>query len=480
MWIDQFINSTRREEKRTKRKKRSMELRKEDATLTVEEIAVAQQEDDQQKVDLSSEEEDDDEELDDEELAEALLALEEGGFSDGSADASAPADGVKKSRGFRGRFGTLRAKKKMASKIGQSKLGRRALTKLMGAEGNALVSALKSASARFYGRKVSKELKHDLFKWVLKASVLLQNKSLKKEDARPLKMPILLALERLVKEADTQVAGERDLSVVSNELKAVGAMLRPLLAPHCQNKNLGKVDRLVDHYADLAFLTKVMNDADYSLERDRIVSSLKFILIPFPNQLHDEETIRHASLRAKYLLAELASPSLLLCFDKQHPNLQLTFCKYLEQSGQKAAATALRFCIAEREFSHISASNLRAARAGILYRKFLIPPVHPSGDRLYTMNQQELQNVQAAIDSGSVPKNRFAAISADLKLGLSDPFQIFLQSSLCAEYMNGLQKELDELRSSFGNDLELPFERKGEGASAQQQQHHIFPTMNSL
>mmetsp|Transcript_15222 Transcript_15222/g.29536 ORF Transcript_15222/g.29536 Transcript_15222/m.29536 type:complete len:403 (+) Transcript_15222:1241-2449(+) len=348
------------------------------------------------------------------------------------------------------RISTLNAKKKMASKLGESKIGRATLVKLMGPEADAIVSALKEAVVKMDNKNKAKELKKDIFKWVLKASVLIQNKNLHKDNTSHLRRPIQLAAERLIDICDRVPAGKRDLSEVSKEFKDVAVLLRKVLEPHCQDKNADKVVNIINYYADLNFLNRFMNEDIAAQERETILTSLRHMLLPFPSVLFDQESIDSALLRAVNIQSEIRNPSLAMCLGQEHPQLSSLFAVYVDALDNKALGQSVRFIMAEHEFTLISAANIRASRARILYNKYLATPPVPGGEML-SSNNELLNKLQEQIDDERTPKLAFQDIRSELLEKLEKPFADFLKSEDFLHYKAHLQAEVDDLEELYGD-----------------------------
>ncbi|CAK9048078.1 Tumor necrosis factor alpha-induced protein 8-like protein 3, partial [Durusdinium trenchii] len=364
--------------------------------------------------------------------------------------AGAKAAPQEKKRGRR--LTALGAKKAVASKIGESKVGRSALIKLMGPEGDAGVSALKEAVAKFEDRPTAKELKKDTFKWVLKASVLIQNKSLTRDNAAHLKRPALGCAERVVDICDRRPAGSRDMSKVSSELLALGDMLKALLESHSQDKNVAKIDKIVKYYANPVFLNDVMNKPAYQEERDTILASLKTILLPHASVLNDDESLAAAQSRCRTIHSEI-DPDIHVCLNAHHPEMSSMFAKFLDARPDKAAALAMRFILAEHEFVQISAANLRVVRARVLFKKFVQFPVD---GKFVVDDADERAKFQAAIDDEVVSRTIFAQSREKAFKLLVNPFNAFLTSRALLAFKQSLQDELAELQRRFGAKLDEP------------------------
>lgn len=402
------------------------------------------------------------------------------GSGSGSPSSVSAASSPAKKKGALGRLSALGAKKKVASKIGESKLGRSTLIRLMGPEGDAVVSALKAAVTKYESRVRAKELKKDVMKWVLKASVLMQHKDLTRDNTAHLRRPLQASMEKMLAVCDGNEPGTRDMGGVSRDLYALGDQLKALLEPHCRDKNAVKVDKIVAYYASPAFLGHLMNKAEFSEERGIILESTRVLLLPLPRLLSHEEQLQTALHRARSIELETApvplpppqlspaaassaaastaaaggsprrpSPRLRLCFDKNHPEVGNLFAHHLDACADKALGAALRFLMAEVEFSHISAAGLRASRARVLFNKYLRAPVE---GRPLCSDAAALAALQDAIDDGpgAVGKSAFAEVRRALLADLEQPFAAFVETDAAfLERTKGLKEELLALHAQF-------------------------------
>ncbi|GBG32936.1 Tumor necrosis factor alpha-induced protein 8-like protein 3 [Hondaea fermentalgiana] len=343
------------------------------------------------------------------------------------------------------RISALGAKKKMASKLGESKVGRATLVKLMGPEADAIVSALKEVVVKTHGKPKAKELKRDIFKWVLKASVLIQNKNLTKDNTSHVRRPAQLPAERLLDISDRFPAGKRDVSEVSKEFKQVAIILRALLEPHCQDKNADKVDKIINFYADKDFLHRFMNDDIAAPERDIILPALRKMLLPFPSVLFDQESIDQALQRALLLQEEARSPTLAHCLGQEHPALAALFAQYIDSLDDKSLANSIRFIVAEREFTLIQAANIRTSRARIIFNKYLVtsPPLID--------DKEAINAIETAIDEQRTPKLVFKDIRVSLLQKLEAPFASFLDSPAFKAHQASIAQEISELEDLYGD-----------------------------
>ena len=98
----------------------------------------------------------------------------------------------------RKRMSVFRAKKFVASKVGDTKAGRATLIKVIGEEGDEMIQALKSAVIKYEDRNKAKELKHDSLKFIVKAYNLWKHKDLTPDDAAPLRRPAQMEAERFL------------------------------------------------------------------------------------------------------------------------------------------------------------------------------------------------------------------------------------------------------------------------------------------
>lgn len=81
----------------------------------------------------------------------------------------------------RGGVGT-RAKKFMSSKTAGTKLGRKAILKVLGSDGEVLFNAIKESAKLHFGEKKGKMLKEYMLKLIMKISVMVKDKLLTAEN----------------------------------------------------------------------------------------------------------------------------------------------------------------------------------------------------------------------------------------------------------------------------------------------------------
>ena len=353
---------------------------------------------------------------------------------------------------------SLLMKKSVASKVGESKVGRSTLIRFMGPEADELVSALKEAVTKFSSRETAKELKKDTMKWVLKASVLAQSQALNKDNTAHLFKPALVCAERLVGAYDAAPCGERVVQRVSDDFRKLAPLLREALEPHSKDSNVDKVDKLVLFYSEPAFLDKLLNDPALAEEARTVVESVRQILAPFPSVLDDTDALRSAAARYALVLEELKDRlPFEMCMERAHPELGALFATYLDTAADRQLGLMLRFLLAEREFVLISAANLRASRARALCAKFLDSGLGDGdgggGEPRLSVSPHELDKLEDAISGQRVTKSSFHAIAAPLEAKLRDTWGLFLSSKVFLNYKQGLRLEAAGLEDTWGSRL---------------------------
>lgn len=371
----------------------------------------------------------------------------------------------------------LGAKKAVASKIGETKLGRASLVKLMGQEADDIVGSLKAAVSKLDNHAKAKELKKDLFKWVLKVTVLIQNKNFDRKEFEPLVKPITLLIEKIM-QACSNPRGERNFSRIVKEKNIVGPLLHNLMEPHSKDTNVNKLDNLFTYYSDEKFLTRLFNEQELVQESDLILDRTKKIMERFPPILNDVVSIQKADKRIKSLEAEIDSkPSIQLMLNKEHPEMCSLFSKYLDSDiSSKLESTALRFLLAEQEYSHVNALNLRILRANVILNKYLSPydaeplnssakvvpgslSVPPNGRILiYKKYYDEISDI---LIEKKAPKTIFVQISMELQHDyLPAAFNSFLSSQEFTNYKNTIAIELKDLCEDYRDSINMASESK--------------------
>jgi len=171
----------------------------------------------------------------------------------------------------------FRAKKWAASKMSDTKAGRAAVIKYIGEEGEAVMDALESAVTKMESEKAAKEMKKDIIKLLLKASVSWQEKRINEAAAKAAILP-MTKLGDLIVEYCKLPAGDVDCAALSTAVLAAHDVLLRLITPVMKEKNHARFSEIARFAASPSFLNPLLNDPKYSSEKKAVHDQMASIV----------------------------------------------------------------------------------------------------------------------------------------------------------------------------------------------------------
>ena len=338
----------------------------------------------------------------------------------------------------------FKAKKKMASVVGDSKAGRTAVIKILGKEGALFISTLKAAVTEWRDKKTAKAVKHDAMKLVLKASMLWNHKDLTADNTNHLRRPVQIIAETLLDVCDRRVPGERRPDQLVSDLAEVRGMLKELLSPHMKEKNAAMVDTVMDVYGDAGFLTHFMNEASQKENLEGFTGALSRFMAPFPKVLDDDQSLR-ASLEKASRALDLQNPTLDTFLNES--TLTNMLQEFLEKHDGGAHKHALLFLHAEKDFRSITNRKILPSRASNVLAKYIAS----SASKKIKVDPQVAKSVEETVEGGRANRNVFEPVVKDLRKRLGDAFdEAFLNSEACKAKRAEAAKELADLKQRYG------------------------------
>ena len=149
----------------------------------------------------------------------------------------------------------FKAKKHMASLMGDTKLGRKIVLDFVGDEGVQVIACMKSTALKVTDRKTAKELKHSVLKLAMKAGLLHKEKLLPFKLMKPVGRPIKNLATAFLQECTGKPAGKRDPTALVEGMALVHDLLLERFAPPggkplMREKNTAKLTRVFRYYGD--------------------------------------------------------------------------------------------------------------------------------------------------------------------------------------------------------------------------------------
>jgi hypothetical protein len=260
----------------------------------------------------------------------------------------------------------FKAQKKIASKINSTAVGRNAVAKVLGDEGDAVVTFFKHAAAKVDDKKVAKEMKSDLLKIITKVGMLVQNKLITLEDAKSIEGPIIAVCNSFIDSLE-MVPGGVDHSTISTQMMDAHATIYPMIKPHMKDKNSAKVTKLFTYFSSQKFLGKFLNHPECAEEREGILGALSIMVRPY--QIEDSEVVVEARRRKQQKMMDMRADPNLKDWLEDDGALQY-LNEFLVSEGK---AQYLQFWLAVESYKQISARGLLESRAPKLFEKYLGP-----------------------------------------------------------------------------------------------------------
>lgn len=169
-----------------------------------------------------------------------------------------------------------RAKKNIASRSANTRVGRSTLRKLIGPEGNIILNVIYSVTCKKMGEQLAKENRKDMFKLILKVGILFQEHKLTPDSTDHIQEPIANTTQSLI----DAVLCEEEVNVESlcGLFHNIHELVFPLLKPLLKMQSLVRMTNLFIYYGGMGFLSALVNDAEFVQERFVLAEALASLL----------------------------------------------------------------------------------------------------------------------------------------------------------------------------------------------------------
>lgn len=348
---------------------------------------------------------------------------------------------AKKTSSTSKRFSVFRAKKFVTSRMGDTRVGRAAVMKVLGEDGDVVVQALKSATTKVKDLKSGKEYKKVGIRMCLKAFNLWKHKDLNVEDSKPLQRDSQLLAEMFVRDSVGVANGKRcDVASLVKMAHKLHDGVMDLMKPHIQEKNALKLSEILKFFSSHEFLDPLLNSKQLESERMAIEKATLSVLLPLTPILSGERE-RTTLMRNRNLLKTLDNPRLDMVIDQ--PQVAQLFQQYLDLEMGLASKNCLRFYLAVRDFEKTASRPILRIRAPKIYGRYLVK----SSDMFVNgVNDDAVAVVKSCLDNDQITMNLFSLVLDNVRSGLEDDFvEQFVTSKDYKGLKNHLMDEMSKL-----------------------------------
>jgi len=176
----------------------------------------------------------------------------------------------------------LRAKKFLASKTAETKMGRKVISTFLGDEGVKILHTIKQAATKDVGKDRAKQIKQIIIKFALKAKVLQDSGSIKKKDvwlmAEPINTMALHLYDGLKPRPGN--AGAVDIKPIVADIAHVRDLCVQLLKPHTKPSNIQKMVDTFNYLGGEKFLGLLLIDDKFEEEKHVCYQGIRKIVQP--------------------------------------------------------------------------------------------------------------------------------------------------------------------------------------------------------
>jgi len=335
----------------------------------------------------------------------------------------------------------------MTSKLGaETRAGRATIVKVLGEDGDAVVSAFKSAAAKLDSRAVAKEKKRDAIRLVLKAYNLWRRKDLTAESTRELQTEAQLFGEMFARDAGSPRArGARPVAHLAAQAKRVTDSAVRALRPFLRDKNVAALSDVLAYFASSRFVDALLNDERFEEECRTIEHSVSQMLSSLQPVLLGES--EKATLKNQRELLRILSRGERMRIEQivEYPSLVVLFQEMLDLEMGLASRNSLRFFLAvRRDFERVSTRSVLKIRAEKILDKFLADGEFKVGG----VPPATADAVRRALESGSVTSSLFEPVVTEIRGALEDDFyHSFVTSEDFNRYRAKLAADVDALEA---------------------------------
>ena len=346
--------------------------------------------------------------------------------------------GTGNSASGRKKMSVFRAKKFVASKVGDTKMGRATVVKILGEAGDVMLQALKSATSTLDSHEEAKRKKHDIIKFMLKGYNLWKHKDITEESTRNCRRPTQIAAERLVMLAETKNVATRDFTVLLKELVIMKEEVLKVFQAHVQDKNYAKLNSLLSYYTSESFVTRLVGSDAVRGERDELISAIKDMLAPTESILMTERSKDEINKLQRYVEGTLKSPHLVSFIEQ--PQLATMLQDFLDAHSKAAPKDSVRFLLAVQDYEKTTSKNLLKVRAPKIFDKYLRQKA--SNPMWSGCDEADVERVDESIAEGRVGMALFNKLKKQIISLMEDDFQNFLKSKDFVRHSEEKAKEL--------------------------------------
>lgn len=188
----------------------------------------------------------------------------------------------------------------MNSKISQSALGQKAIRHFLGSSGNNILEHLQEATTTYYG-KAGKKLSSIIIHLSLKGKLLHDSRIITQKDVFHLMDPVnfvMLSLYATLASTEDRVEPE-DLHKTGMKLRA---LITDMLRPHMTQKNINKVEKVMEQLADEGFLKALVCEPDMAEHKEALRTDLADVLSPLLIERDGQDECKFSTCKLKVLI----------------------------------------------------------------------------------------------------------------------------------------------------------------------------------
>jgi len=341
----------------------------------------------------------------------------------------------------------LRAKKKVASKLSESRAGRKVIVKFTGPSGDHIISALLSAFEKHSGRQNAKKMRLHIFKLATKCGVLYQDGQLTEESGMEAREPMASLVQQLQDQLSAP-ADRRSSAGLAAAVQELHNALLPVLTPHMKAANAAKFTEFCEYLGSTAFLEAFLMQEQYSHERDEILANMQKLASVEDSEGFEatRQFLRERMEARRRLLAQLIENPRLEDY-LVHEDTAKGLKDWLVQQGGVEASNCILFLNSVADFRSTSSRSLLQGRARTVLDKFL----GPSASNPVPVPPEVVEPMSDELLEGSARKDLFGPAAAMITAHLERMFDGgFRESQQFADLRNELTMVDFKLATQFG------------------------------
>jgi hypothetical protein len=327
----------------------------------------------------------------------------------------------------------LRVKKKVATTISKTSIGRSTVIKFLGTQGHEAVVALLNTATEVESAEMSKELKAHIFKLIYKCGVLIQENLITREDVDPAWDTTIQMFNTLLDTLETpwnkSNIDQLDTAKIRAKIMESHDKIMPIIKNHMKEKNSGKLTALFTFYSTDHLIVSFVTSPKLLAEREAVRTSLRMLLCA------DAQGDFNGYLEGEGVPKGPPPPTELMGYLKE-PAARVYFQSFV---AEKEKLAVLQFWLAVEDYKKLSSTTLMADRSERLFDKFLA--------------------ASAPCPTTCVPAEEVAAIEAKVTVGqgrrgVFDKAQALALGELKAVYEDGFLDSQDQ--QEFTNSTSEP------------------------